>query len=66
MAKPNLLIVGAGGVGQVTANKAVQFRKDFGTITLAARSADKLNRIAGPAASRSLRCARSMPAISMR
>ncbi|MCY6382684.1 saccharopine dehydrogenase family protein [Hoeflea prorocentri] len=46
MAKPNLLIVGAGGVGQVTANKAVQFRDDFGTITLAARNADKLNRIA--------------------
>ncbi len=47
MAKPNLLIVGAGGVGQVTANKAVQFRDDFGTITLAARTRPKLERIAG-------------------
>ena len=46
MAKPNLLIVGAGGVGQVTANKAVQFRDNFGTITLAARDLDKLQRIA--------------------
>ncbi|MCR9137559.1 MAG: saccharopine dehydrogenase family protein [Alphaproteobacteria bacterium] len=46
MAKPNLLIVGAGGVGQVTANKAVQFREDFGTITLTARTAPKLERIA--------------------
>lgn len=46
MAKPNLLIVGAGGVGQVTANKAVQFRDDFGTITLAARTLPKLQRIA--------------------
>ena len=47
MAKPNLLIVGAGGVGQVTANKAVQFRDAFGDITLAARNPDKLERIAG-------------------
>jgi saccharopine dehydrogenase-like NADP-dependent oxidoreductase len=47
MAKPNLLIVGAGGVGQVTANKAVQFREEFGTITLAARNSEKLQRVAG-------------------
>ena len=46
MAKPNLLIVGAGGVGQVTANKAVQFRDDFDAITLAARTRSKLERIA--------------------
>ncbi len=46
MAKPNLLIVGAGGVGQVTANKAVQFRDDFGSITLAARNEEKLAKIA--------------------
>lgn len=46
MEKPNLLIIGAGGVGQVTANKAVQFRNDFGTITLAARNAAKLSKIA--------------------
>ena len=45
MAKPNLLIVGAGGVGQVVANKAVQFRDDFGTITFAARNRGKLERI---------------------
>ncbi len=47
MTKPNLLIIGAGGVGQVTVNKAAQFRNDFGTITLAARNAEKLKRIAG-------------------
>ena len=46
MAKPNLLIVGAGGVGQVTANKAVQFRDDFGVITFAARTQSKLETIA--------------------
>ncbi len=46
MVKPNLLIVGAGGVGQVTANKAVQFRDSFGTITLAARTQSKLEAIA--------------------
>jgi saccharopine dehydrogenase-like NADP-dependent oxidoreductase len=46
MTKPNLLIVGAGGVGQVTVNKAAQFRDDFGTITLVARNAGKLERIA--------------------
>ena len=47
MAKPNLLIIGAGGVGQVTVNKAAQFRNDFGAITLAARNAEKLERIVG-------------------
>ena len=46
MAKPNLLIVGAGGVGQVTANKAAQFRADFGTITLVSRTLPKLEAIA--------------------
>lgn len=46
MSKPNVLIVGAGGVGQVTINKAVQFRSEFGTITLAARTGSKLQAIA--------------------
>ena len=46
MAKPNLLIIGAGGVGQVTANKAVQFRDDFGVITLATRTQSKLEGVA--------------------
>jgi saccharopine dehydrogenase-like NADP-dependent oxidoreductase len=44
--KPKLLIVGAGGVGQVVANKAAEFREEFGGIVLAARSPDKLQAIA--------------------
>ena len=52
MQKPNLLIVGAGGVGAVTLNKAAQFAADFGTITLASRSADKLERVAADARTR--------------
>lgn len=44
MAGPNLLIIGAGGVGDVVANKAVQFRDRFGTITWSARTADKLQK----------------------
>lgn len=46
MTKPKLLIVGAGGVGQVTVHKAAQFRAGFGGIVLAARNADKLAAIA--------------------
>ncbi|RLQ88612.1 saccharopine dehydrogenase family protein [Notoacmeibacter ruber] len=42
MTGPNLLIIGAGGVGDVVANKAVQFRDRFGTITWSARTAEKL------------------------
>ena len=42
MADPNLLIIGAGGVGDVVANKAVQFRDRFGSITWSARTAEKL------------------------
>ncbi|MCP1199972.1 saccharopine dehydrogenase family protein [Notoacmeibacter sp. MSK16QG-6] len=42
MTGPNLLIIGAGGVGDVVANKAVQFRERFGTITWAARTPKKL------------------------
>jgi len=44
--KPKLLIVGAGGVGQVTVHKAAQFRAEFDGIVLAARNADKLAAIA--------------------
>ncbi len=46
MKKPNLLIVGAGGVGSVAAHKAAQFAEEFGTITLASRTATKLDAIA--------------------
>ena len=42
MGKPNLVIIGAGGVGDVAANKAVQFRKEFGDIYWASRSLEKL------------------------
>lgn len=42
MTKPNLLIVGLGGVGAVAAHKAAQFGDDFGTITLASRTMSKL------------------------
>lgn len=46
MTKPKLLIVGAGGVGQVTVHKAAQFRDEFGGVVLAARNLDKLKSIA--------------------
>ena len=46
MTKPNLLILGAGGVGAVTAQKAAQFHDAFGTIVLASRSAAKPKAIA--------------------
>lgn len=52
MKKPNLLIVGAGGVGAVAAYKAMQFGSEFGTITLASRSAGKLDAIAADIAKR--------------
>ncbi len=52
MKKPNLLIIGAGGVGAVAAYKAVQFGSEFGTITLASRSAGKLDAIAADVAKR--------------
>ena len=42
MCKPNLVIIGAGGVGDVAANKAVQFRREFGDIYWASRSLEKL------------------------
>lgn len=46
MSRPNLLIIGAGGVGAVATHKAVQFASDFGSITLASRTPAKLERIA--------------------
>ncbi|NNF80966.1 MAG: saccharopine dehydrogenase family protein, partial [Rhizobiales bacterium] len=46
MRKPNLLILGAGGVGGVTAHKAAQNAKAFGTITLASRTLAKAEAIA--------------------
>ena len=50
--KPNLLIVGAGGVGAVAAHKAVQFGDAFGTITLASRTVAKAESIAAEVARR--------------
>lgn len=52
MSKPNLLIIGAGGVGAVAAYKAVQFGSEFSSITLASRSAGKLASIAADIARR--------------
>ncbi len=46
MSKPNLLIVGAGGVGAVTAQKAAQFHDEFGTIIVAGRSSGRARAIA--------------------
>jgi len=46
MKKPNLLIVGAGGVGAVAAQKAAQFHDEFGSIVLASRSSAKPRAIA--------------------
>lgn len=45
MAKPALLIVGAGGVGAVCAHKAAQFHDRFGPITLLSRTQSKLEAI---------------------
>lgn len=45
MAKPNLLILGAGGVGAVAMHKAAQFRADFGRIVCASRTVSKVERI---------------------
>lgn len=52
MSKPNLLIIGAGGVGAVAAYKAVQFGAEFGSISLASRGAGKLDAIAADVAKR--------------
>jgi saccharopine dehydrogenase-like NADP-dependent oxidoreductase len=50
--KPNLMIVGAGGVGAVAAHKAVEFKSSFGDITLASRTPSKMDRIARDIAER--------------
>ncbi len=52
MSKPNLLIIGAGGVGAVAAHKAVQFAGDFGVIALASRTPEKLDAVAADVVSR--------------
>lgn len=49
MTKPNLLILGAGGVGAVCAHKAVQNRNAFGTIVLASRTVSKAEAICADA-----------------
>lgn len=52
MKKPNLLIVGAGGVGAVAAQKAAQFHDEFESIVLASRSIAKPQAIAEDAQKR--------------
>ena len=52
MRKPNLLILGAGGVGGVTAHKAAQNSQWFGTITLASRTLAKAQAIADDVSAR--------------
>ena len=49
MSKPNLMIVGAGGVGAVAAHKAAQFHEEFGRIVFASRSLEKPTAIAAEA-----------------
>jgi saccharopine dehydrogenase-like NADP-dependent oxidoreductase len=46
LSKSNLLIVGAGGVGAVAAQKAAQFHGEFGRIVFASRSPEKPKAIA--------------------
>ena len=53
MATPNLLIVGAGGVGGVAVHKAAQFEKEFGRITLASRTRSKVDALAADVMRRS-------------
>lgn len=45
MAKKNLLIIGAGGVAQVTAHKAAQWASEFGALHLANRTQAKADAI---------------------
>lgn len=52
MGGPNLLIVGAGGVGGVAAHKAVQFGDEFGSVTLASRTESKVDAIVRDIAAR--------------
>jgi saccharopine dehydrogenase-like NADP-dependent oxidoreductase len=52
MSKPNLLILGAGGVGAVCAHKAAQNRDAFGTMVLASRTLVKASDICADANAR--------------
>ena len=45
MTKPNILIIGAGGVAQVTAHKVAQWRAEFGALHIASRTAAKAEAI---------------------
>src|SRR5690606_5359228 len=43
--KPNVLIIGAGGVAQVTAHKVAQWRAEFGALHIASRTTAKAEAI---------------------
>ncbi|MFD1880268.1 saccharopine dehydrogenase family protein [Paracoccus pacificus] len=45
MAKPNVLIIGAGGVAQVTAHKAAQWNDELGDLHIASRTLSKAQAI---------------------
>ena len=45
MTKPNVLIIGAGGVAQVTAHKVAQWRAEFGALHIASRTTAKAEAI---------------------
>ncbi|WII96044.1 saccharopine dehydrogenase family protein [Moraxella haemolytica] len=45
MNKPNILIIGAGGVAQVVAHKVAQYREYFGTLHIASRTVNKCQAI---------------------
>ncbi|WP_299358307.1 saccharopine dehydrogenase family protein [uncultured Paracoccus sp.] len=45
MEKPNVLIIGAGGVAQVTAHKVAQWSAEFGDVHMASRTRDKADAI---------------------
>ncbi|MDO5657512.1 MAG: saccharopine dehydrogenase family protein [Paracoccus sp. (in: a-proteobacteria)] len=47
MARKNLLIIGAGGVAQVTAHKVAQWAAEFGEIHIASRTQSKADAIVG-------------------
>lgn len=45
LAKPNILIIGAGGVAQVTAHKCAQWNEEFGDLHIASRTVAKAQAI---------------------
>lgn len=47
MEKPNVLIIGAGGVAQVTAHKVAQWAAEFGDIHIASRTQSRADAIVG-------------------